>query len=146
MTNKQRIQNALYDLAVAGVFYAVEYVPGTSKQVDIDPTTALVVPPDSTRSNEISGSFTDDQEYGRSRILKQVGWTWALYLEWQNKEVTLEYFLESLTKKLPFLPKTDVFRSVTLKLLKYDVDHPVHQDCSTGTSAKIMFNVELGRA
>ncbi len=140
------IQQKLCDVVAAAKFYQVLYTDGTGKPITYDPTSAPNVPPTSVRVNEIAGRFGLDKDQGQIEALKQVTWTFALYLEWDNIEVDLSFLERDLMLTIPFIAAQGGYRSVTLYVLSKEVVHPVQQGASTGTQAKYLFQAELGRA
>lgn len=142
------IQQAIWDLGANGKFYQVTYegLAHPGRPLTYDPNTAPVIPPTSVRTNELSGKFAIDKEYGQAHILRPTSWLFVLFLEWSNIEVDLSFFEQSLMQQIPFIDATLGYRSVELFLLSKDVQHPVQQDASTGTQAKFLFQAELGRA
>lgn len=145
MTERTRIQTELINLCKAGRFFEVTYDADTDLPEEVNILTAPLIPPVSVKCNEIEGQFAVDEKYGLGRVLKPVSWVFECLLCWDNQEVTLEYFLKSLASNVPILAKTSDFRQATLILLNFQVEHPVLQEKSTGTEAKLTFNIELGR-
>lgn len=146
MSDRHAIQSAIITLVENHAhFHEVTYedVGGVSKPVAFDPETAPSHAPETLRVNEISSSFAEDKNHGRSQILRRTNWSYVLYLEWSAKEIDLAAFLDGLCQNIPFIAKTADNARIRLFLLKYDVAHPVQQGASTGTQAKLLFNAEV---
>ncbi len=144
MTEKTRIQKTIIETVRAGDFFEVTYDTATNIPVELDPETATVVVPTSVFCNETESQIVLDKDYGLDQRLKRGTWIFECLVSW-NCEVTLEAFIKSLLEDIPYLVKTDALRSCSIYLLNYVVSHPVVTQNTTGTDAKLTFNVKLSR-
>lgn len=145
-SQKVRVQNVLMTVGKAGQFHAVTYDKDSGLANDIDFTTAPVIAPVTCLANETASSFVSDRLHGREEIDKRQSWTFDLLLGFEH-EVTLERFEESLIHAIIRIPRTAQFPDqVTLRLIQTSVQHPVTQQPSLGTQAKMQFQAVVSRS
>lgn len=137
------VQKALRAAVLASRFFQVKY-DANSDPVIYDPLTEPLIVP-KVEVNEINGKFDLDKQHGSSMVLKQTTWTFELYLTFAV-EADLEEFEQNMRLTPPYIAATTSLPWVRLWMHTKAVEHPVRQDPSTGTTAKYLFQAELGRA
>lgn len=143
---KVHIQQQLIDLVAAGNYYGVAYDPATNKPCDVDatPTGDCRVEPAMVHANEIDSQFVEDPRHGRADILRRVSWIFTATATF-NAEATAFVAEELWSLKPPILPRTSVFRQVTLRLLKTVYEHPTRQGSHNGSRITFIFEARLAR-
>ena len=139
-SQRTRIQNLLVSTAKAGTFNPVSYTAGVAS---IDDESSIA--PAAAIANEINASFEDDRAQMDDVNRKRKSWQFELHLAW-NQEVDLSRFEKSITVPvLRLLPDTDNgFGNVFLRLQSAKYEHPVQQQSSMGSKAKMIFNADEG--
>lgn len=134
-SQKERIHNALVDLASTGVFHTVTYSPTTGLQTRGD-----VAAPRTILTNEVSGAFlAQARRYRRGARQDRGTWRWRLIAAF-DREVTLESFEEDLMNTPRWLPATSELRRVDLILVSSTYDHPQKHGAASGTTATFVFD------
>lgn len=144
-TQRVRIQQELVQLGKAGTFPVVSYNPATGEPTDIDD--AVVQAPASVLANEVAVSVSPDLPMGRRRVRRRETWTFELVLDF-NCEVSLELFENSLLDRVHLIKRDapNGLAQVELFWTRTEVSHPVQQQPSAGTSARLFFEASIGRS
>lgn len=145
ITQRIRIQRKIITLVKEGEFYRVTYDRNTGLPEDIVREESRRVSPTSVLVNEIASQFTVDEEYGRDYRLKRSQWVFEVLVEF-SREVTMEFWEEAMLD-LPILEADEEhgLPQVMLVLKRNGVIHPVQQNASTGTLAKVVLEAVVGR-
>lgn len=139
-----RIQNFIRGLAVAAKFPRVVYeTTGEARLLDGD---AQALTPQTCLCNETASEFGKDSQFGRGEAMARSRWGFDLWLTFAQ-EVSLEDFEASLCNPVPrqAANKTRGQRGFAVRLQKTYIDHPVTQNAPNGTSARLVFEVEISR-
>jgi hypothetical protein len=127
--NKIRIQNALTGLAYNHRFPKITY----SQNHNEASVSTHKVHPTVAYANEVSSEFDKPERNRRGRLRERKAWKFEFKLSF-SVEVSLESFEKSLTDPPLLLSKTTDLPQTEIDLISAEIQHPVLQEGSTGTS------------
>lgn len=141
---RTEIQKKISALLTAGPFLQVTYDPTTR----VPSVGAVAVAPSAIVVNEVSSSFDDATNHGRTHALDRVTWVFSAMVAF-DVEVLLEGFEHAITTRTPLIEREiaeGITRQVEIRLVAAAAyEHPTEQGSTSGTQVVYTFEARLTR-